>query len=504
MPATSLLNRLKAQLYALVQQNDVSDAMLIGPSEVLSRLDGSVDMLLEGGRYLERGLVTITSSLDTLVQVPVTVRLDALGQPVSDTLVDWTALFQVGDEIILGGSSLGNNGRRIVSAVTPVLNGQSEVIGYTITTSTPFVAEESGLVYGKPTFSLRQLCRELLLYPGGYETDQQLRTLLSTWLETMQLRGTRAGVETEVDRLTNSTSTELLETVTPLVELGTNLSYQDSSREIALADPDLYIGQPVTVAESSEDSNGRYTVYSNSGSAVVLGHRASRSRFYRDVHESSVTEVQFREDRVNQKLWVRLINTAVSAEEVEVGMSVAAATVTSADLAAGSGSTASTASTATLTLTTSGGSVATPSIAEAVISLSGTSDSTTFTVTINSGTPTQVFLGSLSLCPTGVDGSPVLAQIQPWRWGAVVRTGLRSRSDETGLTLLASARPGWYLGLSTPDSAEEDAYTMASPDEFVVVETDHRNTTNYTEQDLETLVRDVMLPADVDGALGLT
>jgi NAD(P)H-flavin reductase len=75
--------------------------------------------------------------------------------------------------------------------------------------------------------------------------------------------------------------------------------------------------------------------------------------------------------------------------------------------------------------------------------------------------------------------------------------------NETGLTVRLKTKPGWYLGVSSPGAVEEDAYTMASPDEFVVLEVDHRNYNNYTERALETLVREVLLPADVDGVLGL-
>jgi hypothetical protein len=503
MSVSSMLTRLKQQLYPLVQQNTVSDAMLTGPADALAVLDGSLDMMLAGGRYLEQGSVTIPGTLNSLVQVPGVERLDAEGLPVTAALVDWTALFRVGDEVIVGGSSLGNNGLREVTAVNTVLTGP-DITGYTLTVSPPFVAAETGLVYGKPTFMLRQLCREMLLYPGGYETDTELRALLADWIETMQRRGTRLGLKTEVNRLTNSTTTELLETVTPLRVVNTGRSYTQSTQSLNVADPDLSIGQSVTVTNSSEDSNGRYTVYTNTGSTIVLGHRAASSRSYRTVREANALEVQFREDRVNSRLWVRVVNTGASSAEITLTLDITAGTIDEVSLPTGTGSISHTASNAALTLTTSSGSTSAPNISEAVVMLSGTSSATIITPAITSGTPTQVRLGLMGLCPTGTDGNPVLASIAPWRWGALVRTGLRSRSDESGLTLLASARPGWYLGLSSPDSVEEDAYTMTSPDEFTVVEADHRNPTNYTEQDLERLVRDVLLPADVDGALRLT
>lgn len=503
MPVSSMLTRLKQQLYALVQQNAVSDAVLTGPADALALLDGSLDMMLAGGRYLEPGSVTVPGTLNTLIQVPGIARLDASGQPVTAALVDWTAMFRVGDEVIVGGSALGNNGVRRITDITTVTTGP-DVTGYVLTVTPAFTAAESGLVYGKPTFMLRQLCRELLLYPGGYETDTELRTLLAGWVSTMQLRGTRSGLIAEVNRLTNSTTTTLLESAPPMAVLATGRTYTHSTFSINLAAPDLAIGDAVTVTGSVEDSNGRYTVYTNTGSTIVLGHRAGSSRSYRPVDEPNTYELQFREDRVNNRLWARLVNTSGSSVQVTFTLAISSGTFTAGALVSGTGSVSTTSSTATLSLTAVAGATSAPSSSEAVLSLAGVSSATTLTPAITTGLPTQVRLGLLGLCPTGTNGDPILAEIAPWRWGAVVRTGLRSRSDEAFLTVLASARPGWYLGVSSPDSVEEDAYTMASPDEFAVIEADHRNPTNYTEQDLERLVRDVMLPADVDGALRLT
>lgn len=126
-----------------------------------------------------------------------------------------------------------------------------------------------------------------------------------------------------------------------------------------------------------------------------------------------------------------------------------------------------------------------------------------FTIAITSGSPTAVRLGEMGVFPRAAGGATTFTATPSWTWGGYVWTGIRSNRDETGLTILGSALPTWYLEVSTPGQIEEDAYTMASPDEFVVIEVDHRNRRNYTDDDLKVLVKEVLMPADTDYVLGL-
>lgn len=496
MAQFSMLDRLKSMLYPLVQQNAVSEAMLTGPALELGQLEGAADLMQYDGRFMDPNTVRIEADLVTLTQVASVDRVE--GQTtVYAPLADWTIRYRTGDEVIVGGSSKGNNGRRVIQTVTKVGNN------YQMTVAAPFVAAEDGLIYGKPTYELLNRCRELLLYPGGYETDTQLRALLVQWLTTMQRRGSVTGIKAEMNRVTNNTTTEVLQTIPALETLVANASYTHSTQSVPAGSwsSDLVPGSTLSVVGSSLDSNGRYTVYSADNTRVVLGHRARASQRYAEMAFANATELQFREDRVLNRLWVRLHNTTGSSKTVGFTVTVTGSPVGTAAVATGTGTVSVSNGVATVSLTAGAGSLATPTIAEVVLPLTN-ANSAVLQVTITAGTPTAVRLGAMGLCPNTPAGTPDLAALWTWRWGGIVKTGLRSARNETGITLLGSTKPGFYVGVTCPESVEEDAYTMGSPDEFVVVEVDHRNPANYTTQDLGTLVRDVLLPADVTGILG--
>lgn len=487
MARTPLLTRLQSLLYPLVQQNNVSDAMLMGPAESLGTIEASVDLLANDGRGFQPGTVTIGANLTTLTQSAAVDRVEPNGTVIYKALVDWTTQFRAGDEVVLGGSVLGNNAIRTIATVSAT----------TMTVTAPFTAAEAELFYAKPTKALLRRCRELLLFPGGYETDTELRALLEDWIPTMQQRGSLLGTTTEMNRVTNSTSTSVLQTLPDLAALGTGVSYTHSTKILTGGTwTSLDAGEAVTVVGSTKDSDGRYTVYDRSGSNLVLGHRAARSTHYPRHLVAGMTELQFKEDRALGLLKVRLLNTAGTSQTVAFTVTVTGATAGATTLLAGTGTASVAGGVVTASLTAAGASQASPAASELSLALTGLSATSTFQVAVTSGTPTAVRVGELGLSISGLT-------LWPWRWGGVVRTGLRSQMNETGLTVYILARPGFYLGVGSPSSIEEDAYTMASPDEFVVVEVDHRNPTNYTEQDLKALVREVLLPADVDGVLGL-
>lgn len=493
MARSAMLERLKSLLYPFVNQNDVSEAMLIGPAEILGTVSGTLEMLLNDGRHVEPGTVTIGNDLVTLTQVAAVDRVDPNGNVTYKPLVDWTKRFKVGDEIITGGSVKGNNARKVVATVS---SGQ-------LTVTTPYTATEAGLLYGKATYALLRRCQELTLYPGGWETDTQLRTdVLGNWLATMQARGSRAGIKTELDRVTNS-STTVLESIPSLTTLGTAETYTQSTVSLSATSwaASVAIGDAITVAGSTRDSNGRYTVYGKTSTTVEVGHRASRSTEYAQVVGSGRVELQFREDRVLNQIGVRLVNTTGSSATVGFTLTATNATFAGGFTLTGTATVSTTSSVGTVT----GMTVAAGAVAEVVFRLATVSSTGTFQLGGLTGTTlTAARVGELGLCPMATTGLPDLATLWPWRWGAIVRTGLRSRVNETGLTVYAKTKPGWYLEVSSTEIVEEDAYTMASPDEFVVLEVDHRNPSNYTAEDLETLVREVLLPANVDGVLGLT
>lgn len=497
MPYATMFDRLKQLVtsYQVVQQNAVSDAMLLGPGDALGEFDATVDLLQHEGQYVEPNTVTIGSDLVTVTQVAAVGAVSTTGVKAYQPLVDWTTRFRVGDEIIIGGSVKGNTGRRTIAAVS----------AGSLTVSTPFAAAEAGLRYAKPTFTLLARCRELLLYPGGYETDTALRALLNQWIAIMQARGSRQGLTAEMDRITNSTSTVVLESTPALPTLGTNVAYTHSTKALAATSwaGAVAVGDALTIGNSVRDSNGRYTVYATTATTVVPGHRALRSSEYPIAVRSGMVELQFTEDRVLGLLSVRLVNTTAQTKTIGFTVTVTGATITASARRSGSGTVSHTSGVGTCSLVTGAGTTVAPTITEAAFTLSGLSELSTFQVALTSGTPTAVRLGEMGLHPTGTNGLADLTTLWPWRWGGVVRTGLRGQQNETGLTVAGRTKPGWFLGVSSPGLVEEDAYTMASPDEFVVVEVDHRNPAHYTEQDLKALVREVLLPADVDGVLGL-
>lgn len=487
-----MLDRLRGLLYPMVEQNAVSDAMLEGPSEILGTVDGTLDMLANDGRHVERGSVTIAADLLTLVQVAAIDHVQPDGTVLLKPFINWVTRFRPGDEIILGGSVKGNNVRRVVATVAT--NGQS------LTVTQPLVAPETGLLYGKTTFALLRRCQELLLYPGGYETDTELRTqVLGRWLEIMQQRGSRGGVVSEMNRITHSTTT-LFESVPDLTQLGISIAYTHSTISLNGTGwaSNVAIGDALAITQSASDANGRYTVYDVTGTTVKIGHRAARSQEYPYYTVTGAVELQIKELRPLNQILVRLVNTTGSSATIDFTLTATNAAYLGAFSLGGTATANTTSTVATVSLTA--GANATSEVA---LRLSGTLPTSTFQLAITSGTPTRVKLGEMGLCRSLATGAADLAGLWPWRWGGIVGTGLRSLQNEAGLSVWLKTKPGWYLGISSPGLVEEDAYTLASPDEFVVLEVDHKNPTNYTERALKTLVREVLLPADVDGVLGL-
>lgn len=484
MPRSPTLTRLKGRLYPFIEQNDVSDAVLTGPADVLGVLDATLEAYLLDGRYLEPGTVTITAGTNVITQVP-----DA-GQ----SAVDWTMRFQVGDEIAVGGSIYNQSARYVASTVTAT----------TITaTGAPFTTTETGLVYAKPTFGLWRRCQELGLYPGGYESDSDLRTnVLERWLDIQAKRGSRGGLTSELNRVINS-SINLLESVLTPTTLETGAAYTATTKALDNANgwaTGLPIGSAITILGSAAGSNGRYSIVGTASGAPVIGHRATRARKYASITPAGAVDVQLREDRELNQLWVRLVNTTDTNAAVTLTFTLTNATWASGLLTAGTGSASVTSTVATATLTPAAGMTT-----EMMFVLSGvvSSPAPVLTAAITSGAPTGVRIGELGLFPTEAGGTTNFSATPQWTWGGYVWTGIRSGVNESGLTILGSALPTWYLEVSTPGQIEEDAYTMASPDEFVVIEADHRNRRNYADADLKVLVKEVFMPADTDYVLAL-
>lgn len=494
MTTTATRDRLVHETRLFIEHNAASQALLTAPAFALSQAEAAVQLLRNNGSFFEWGTATVASNLTTLNQAAPVVDIDAAGDPVYGSLVNWQTRFKVGDEIVLAGSTNGNNGIKVIASV-----GSSS-----LTVSTPFAAAEAGLYYAKTTPRLLQLCEEQRLFVGGYETDTQLRALLLGWAETIQLRGSRSGIITEFNRITNSTSTTLLESVPPLTALGTGVSYTHSTKTLAASSwyTQVSSGSPITIVGSTRGSSGRYTVYGVSGSSVQIGHRANRSTEYVYAYAANKTELLFREDRVNNNIWVGLANQSSSSKTVAFTLTASGATFGTAAVTQGTGTATASGTLATVSLTAGAGSATSRTFSEVRIPVTSLTSASTFTPAITSGSPTAIRLGGLGLCLHTSAGVPITGSMFPWRWGGIVFTGLRSGVDESGLTVYASTSPGWALGVTYPESAEEESYSMAFPDELVVVEVDHRNTAYYTKDDLTTLVRSVLLPADVEGVLG--
>lgn len=492
MAREPMLERLKRSLYPFMRSSDLQDAFLGAPADELAHYDAVLTIFGHGGSYLEPGVATVTAGTATVTQVAA----------VHGTTLNWNTRFKVGDEIILGGSLSGQQG---VFPITAIAGG-----GLTMTVTVPggtFAVTETGLLYAKSTFRLIQLTKELMLFPGGYETDTDLRqNLLYRSMIIHQQRGSSIGVEEEVARISNAVA-ETLETSPPLRLLASGIAFDATTRRLANTGSwatGMVVGESIAVLGSTKTSNGRYVIYNIDGSGVELARRAMKSQRYPLTTRTNALELHVREDREQRRLIWRVVNTTAGALAVTFNIAVSGATYASATVTTGAGSVVLSGgnTVATCTWTVPAGETW-----EVTALLTIPSGLPIFTLTRTAGTLNAVLMGGAALFGRTVAG--VLNSSAVWKWGGLIPDTLRGNqpgggsANSTGLSIYAKTVPGWFLGVSGPGLVEEDSYTMASPDEFVVLEVDHRNTRNYSEKTFKTVVTDYLSPANVDTLLGL-
>jgi hypothetical protein len=486
MTLTAVLDRMKEALYPSIVQNALLDALLGAPADEIAVAEAKIEAWGLGGDDLEAGTVTVTpgSALVTL----------AGASPV-------TSLYQIDDDFVVAGSKEGNSGRYRVT----ILNSAT-----TLTVDRPFAVAETGLFHARTKPRLLRLAQGLRLFPGGYESDKVLRDqLLAKAGEIHRNRGGIQALETELERMTRGNA-QIIDNTRPLgtalasgLTVSSGNGYVGSVLNLAIPTSQLLVGDDITVLGSTKGGNGRYFVFGNNGTVVLLGRRAVNATQYFPFLPPTAASLQFREDREHNRMYFRVINnTATATKQINVTLTASPTSMFTGAGALGTGYTVS----LTNGVLSFGWVVPAGGTYEGWVGMNVTSTDSyaalTVSETLTGSSLTGVRLGYAGLYPihrTGVLDYSVSPQL---KWGGLIQSGFRSGVNETGLTVYANSLSGFYLGLGYPGIYENDDYTMASPDDFVVVEVDHRNYAFYSEADLKALVRDHLIPADTNYVLG--
>lgn len=482
MTKLSVLDRVKNAVYPVITRNALLDALLGGPSDEISVAEAKVEAWSYGA-----------DDVDDATTVAVTA-----GSAIVTLTGGLTTLFQTNDDFVIAGSIQGNSGRYIVTNV----NNSTQ-----LTLNKTFTVAESGLFYARTKPRLVRVAKGYLLFPGGYEPDATIRSsVLGAMVTTHQMRGSSSGITTEFNRITNSAN-QLMDTVKPLTSLGTGIATTSLGAAVTIT-TSLVTGDDFTIAGSTKGSNGRYFVYSNSGTAIIPARRAvSSTQYYAEL--SGGAEVQIREDRANSKIYFRLINvTGQASNRVNLSIAVTGATVTASGTSGLESGVSESLTAASGSVSTSGNGDSTWRAAPGQIkegwaqvsSLSAAEFTVTWSQTV--GTIRAVRLGRAGLAIRTASGAIQTGALNKFRFGGLILTATRSGIAETALTVYADGYPSYYLGFSNPGTYENDAYTIITPVDFVVLDLDHRNYGNYSETDLKNIARDYLIPVDTEYVIG--
>lgn len=485
MSLTSVLERVKNAILPVIEQNGLLDAFLGSPSDEVAVAEAKIEAWGYGADDIESGTVDITggSALVTLVG------------NITDNL-------QINDDFVIAGSKEGNGGLFVITNINS---------STTLTLNHTFSVTETGLFFGKTKSRLIKLAKGMNLFPQGTETDAAIRTDILARAGTIhQLRGTTQGIIEDLGRISGA-SIQLEDTVKALTQLSTGVSTTSGGATMTVSTwaNSLTVGSDFTVALSTIGSNGRYFVYSNSGTAITPARRAINStQYYQDMFNA--TEVHFREDRSTGRLYWRVINSNGSASNrVTVSIAVTGATVSSFGMNGGSvGDSVGSPVSGTVNTQSSSGAnaywdVTNGQSKEGWVQVSSIPNAE-FTVTVSQavGTLNAVRHGRAGLASRDKSGNLVLGALPKVRFGGLILTNFRSDTSESGLTVYQDGYPGFYMGFGYLGTYENDDYPMASPDDFVVIDVDHRNYGQYSELEVKNLAQDQIIPVDTEYVIG--
>lgn len=408
----------------------------------------------------------------------------------SQGTVDLTAIFKIGDNFVLAGSTQGYSGVYQVTAVS----------SSSVTVAGSFGAPETGLLYGSQKARLLARARSLLLFPGGYETDAQLTAQLLAATTTHEKRGSTAGLVSDLNVISNG-GTVLIDSIKPaaLLQSGVSSTSGGAALTVDAWASGLTVGTSFMLGGSTLRSSGRYWVYANSGTAITPARRPVHSYSYFP-YQSSGIELQFREDRLNQRVYFRVNNPgAVASKTIAGTVTVSGVGSVTASVPVGASYTVGVAANVvsfTWTLASNEpfreGWINVGSLSSAVEFVPAVSESST-------GTAMQIVrLGSGGLSGRTVAGAVDLTALARWKWGGLIKTTFLSQTAESGLTVYGGPYHGFYINIGYPGLFENDPYSITAPKNLVVAEVDNRNVSNYSNTDIKNIVRDYLIPVDAD------
>ncbi len=487
MSLISVLERIKNAVHPLIERNALLDALLGAPGDELAYGEGKIEAWSYGADDIETGTVSVTALSNT-------VNLANGGSTVG---------MAVDDDFVIAGSKENNSGRFKITAI----NSNTQLV-----LNNTFKVTEAGLFYGKTKPRLIRIAKGLALFPGGYETDAVIRTdILGKAGDIHKKRGTSIGVEEDFERITNA-QIQIIDPVKPLTSLqaGVATTANGATMTVASWASGLAVSDDFTVSLSTKGSNGRYFVYSNTGTVLTPARRAVNTGDY-FTEITNASEVHFKELREGNRLYFRVINkNGGASNRVAVTITVSGATIITSGINGGAAGDTVTLSSSTVAITKSSAGVnsywdvTTNQAKEGWIELSsiGTGVEVSVNVTESVGTLNAVRWGRAGLASRNKAGVLSLGVMPSAKFGGLIKTAFRSGLAETGLTVYKDSYHGFFLGFGYPGTFENDDYTIVSPDDFVALDIDHRNYANYSEQDLKILARDYLMPYDCEYILG--
>lgn len=260
--------------------------------------------------------------------------------------------------------------------------------------------------------------------------------------------------------------------------------YTESTKALtSLSTTGLQVGSSVTIDGTTTDANGRYVVYSLS--PVVIGTRAVNRDEFCPTLSTDTIDVVMREDDLLRTLFMQVTNRTMSSQAVTLVFTTSAAST----LISSWGTVTGLQVAGTLTA----GQTATMSLA-----ITGATSGVTFTLTPTAPVPVVARLGEAVV----VNSRTERGVNHEWKWGGLIRRGLYEGYDQPDITVYKDGVAGWFLGFGYPGIIENDSYTITSPEDVVVFETQHNNTNNYTETDIKKIVRDRLVPTNVPVVIG--
>ena len=267
-------------------------------------------------------------------------------------------------------------------------------------------------------------------------------------------------------------------------------------------------------------ANGKYFAYANAtANDVEVGRRAIHSTEFWDFAKSGDIELQFREDRSNDRLYIRFINKSGD-DNFRIKLSLSISAGTFASWVQITGTQVMTTGSATSIMQNAGATndfweIDDDEIIEGYLTFSAISGDTEFTAVVSEtpddaiGVPRKTLsfirLGSTPLATRRED--KLFNFINNWKYGGLIQERLRTGVPKLGAggaddeTLVDSGGIGLMVDLSTPGVLDIDDFVFVGPDDALIVDLVHFNPENFSEEAIKVLARDHLMPVDVDYVL---